>query len=162
MLAVSSIGTFGFTKLEIHRALRRGAKCNPTFCSDNETVLGTFLTAAPDGTGQAEEASCSLRGKSNSAVRIVFSGESPGRGKKPFKKNLAGALAAEGVSGRAGAVALTSRISVEMVQRIAAIGAHHRNFSACRARNTDGCNANSWSASQADANRVFSHFAGIL
>ncbi|BAR62533.1 hypothetical protein NK6_9394 [Bradyrhizobium diazoefficiens] len=51
---------------------------------------------------------------------------------------------------------------MEMVQRIAAIGAHHRNFSACRARNTDGCNANSWSASQADANRVFSHFAGIL
>ncbi|MET4071334.1 hypothetical protein ABID58_006146 [Bradyrhizobium sp. S3.2.6] len=36
---------------------------------------------------------------------------------------LAGALAVEGVSGRAGAVTLTSRISMEMVQRTAAIGA---------------------------------------
>jgi FdhD protein len=36
---------------------------------------------------------------------------------------LAGALAAAGVPGRAGAVVLTSRISVEMVQKTAAIGA---------------------------------------
>lgn len=36
---------------------------------------------------------------------------------------LAGALATEGASGRAGAVILTSRISVEMVQKTAAIGA---------------------------------------
>lgn len=36
---------------------------------------------------------------------------------------LAGALAVEGISGPAGAVILTSRISVEMVQKTAAIGA---------------------------------------
>lgn len=36
---------------------------------------------------------------------------------------LAGALASEGISGRTGAVILTSRISVEMVQKAAAIGA---------------------------------------
>jgi len=36
---------------------------------------------------------------------------------------LAGALASQGVSGRSGAVILTSRISVEMVQKTAAIGA---------------------------------------
>jgi FdhD protein len=35
---------------------------------------------------------------------------------------LAGALAAEGISGRTGAVVLTSRISVEMVQKAAMIG----------------------------------------
>jgi FdhD protein len=35
---------------------------------------------------------------------------------------LAGALASQGLSGRAGAVILTSRISVEMVQKAAAIG----------------------------------------
>ena len=35
---------------------------------------------------------------------------------------LAGALAAEGISGRTGVVLLTSRISVEMVQKAAAIG----------------------------------------
>jgi FdhD protein len=35
---------------------------------------------------------------------------------------LAGALASEGISGRTGAVILTSRISVEMVQKAAAIG----------------------------------------
>ncbi len=35
---------------------------------------------------------------------------------------LAGALAAANISGRAGAVVLTSRISVEMVQKAAAIG----------------------------------------
>jgi FdhD protein len=36
---------------------------------------------------------------------------------------LAGALAREGVDGRAGAVVITSRVSVEMVQKTAAIGA---------------------------------------
>lgn len=36
---------------------------------------------------------------------------------------IAGALAAEGISGRMGVVVLTSRISVEMVQKAAAIGA---------------------------------------
>lgn len=36
---------------------------------------------------------------------------------------LAGALASEGISGRTGAAILTSRISVEMVQKAAAIGA---------------------------------------
>jgi len=36
---------------------------------------------------------------------------------------LAGALAAEGTSGRTGAIILTSRISVELVQKTAAIGA---------------------------------------
>lgn len=35
----------------------------------------------------------------------------------------AGALASEGISGRTGAVILTSRISLEMVQKAAAIGA---------------------------------------
>ncbi|MET4071347.1 hypothetical protein ABID58_006159 [Bradyrhizobium sp. S3.2.6] len=54
-----------------------------------------FLTAAPDGTVRLRKLHVPYGksnipyGKSNSAVRIVFSGESPGRGKKPFNKNLA-------------------------------------------------------------------------
>jgi FdhD protein len=42
---------------------------------------------------------------------------------QPSLDKLAGALAKEGRTGRAGAVILTSRISVEMVQKTAAIGA---------------------------------------
>ncbi|WP_458196050.1 formate dehydrogenase accessory sulfurtransferase FdhD [Bradyrhizobium sp. UFLA05-153] len=67
---------------------------------------------------------------------------------------LAGALAVEGMSGRAGAVILTGRISVEMVQRTAAIGAgviiaiSAPTALAIRTAAT----ASRWSASQADAN----------
>lgn len=53
---------------------------------------------------------------------------------------LAGALARKQIDGSAGAVVVTSRVSVEMVQKTVAIGAsrHHRRLRANRARHPTG------------------------
>jgi FdhD protein len=78
---------------------------------------------------------------------------------------LAGALAAIGVSGRLGAVVLTSRISVEMVQKTAAIGAGIviavSAPTALAIRTAEACGITLVGIARGRDFEVFSHPAGI-
>jgi FdhD protein len=78
---------------------------------------------------------------------------------------LAGALAAEGISGCDGAVILTSRISVEMVQKTAAIGAGLiiaiSAPTALAVRSAEACGITLVGIARGRDFEVFSHFAGI-
>ena len=79
---------------------------------------------------------------------------------------LAGALAAAGIAGASGAVILTSRISVEMVQKAAAIGAGHiiaisaPTALAIRAAEASGITL--VGIARGCEFEIFSHFGGVV
>ncbi len=79
---------------------------------------------------------------------------------------LAGALAAEDIYGRSGAVVLTSRISVEMVQKTAAIGAGILVAisapTALAVRTAAACGITLIGIARGEDFEIFSHPAGVL
>ncbi len=79
---------------------------------------------------------------------------------------LAGALAAEGLTGRTGAVVLTSRVSVEMVQKAAAIGAGFiiaiSAPTALAIRTAEAAGITLVGIARGSEFEVFSHFDGII
>lgn len=112
-------GLCGVESLEAARQPRR-AVAEPGFRLDAARVLGATAALAEAQPLNAATHAVHAAGFMRPDGRLAAVREDVGRHNALDK--LAGALARVGVDGSAGAVVLTSRISVEMVQKTAAIG----------------------------------------